>query len=619
MSGISALGATPEYLRVERIERMPALPKDYHLRDWKAVTRGYIDLVFGYAEGDNLPLSRIGESGFNYSQYRPLYLDTYVGSKNHGRMSEGINTIPAVVSAYLTDNQERTDYPLAEGIINFFNARNGENVYLNGFSSHSGHDWWYDVMPNVYFYQLYGLAEMPDADLARTQYVSVADRWLGAVYALGGDPATDTPPEMGYRAFNLMDGKPLTTGVIEPESAGSIAWLLLNAWQRTGEEKYLKGAELSMTYLDKYPDNPSYELQLAYGVQAAAKMNAIAGTRFGDCRLFTYCFDRGPLRGWGASIGEWGGYSMAGLIGEANDNGNDYVFVMNGFQQAAALAPAVRYDKRLSRAYGRWMVNVASASRYFYPGALPAANADEVSMAWSRQYDKEGVIPFEAIKEKWKGVGPYARGDARQGGWASTNLSLYSGSSVGYMAAVVTPTDVEGILQLDLCATDIDGAKKYPTYLYYNPYGEERNVTLPLADGKYKIYDAVTEKVLDEDASSSTAITIPGDDVRLVTVIPAEAELHREGRRLYAGDTVIDYNLDWEFDTGTGVTAPDQGHPLPSFTMREGKVVCDNPEVEITGVYGADGQSLGAPAPGILTIITYRHGDRHAQAKQILR
>jgi hypothetical protein len=33
-------------------------------------------------------------------------------------------------------------------------VRNGQLVYLNNYSSHSGGDWWYDLMPNVYFHQL---------------------------------------------------------------------------------------------------------------------------------------------------------------------------------------------------------------------------------------------------------------------------------------------------------------------------------------------------------------------------------------------------------------------------------------------------------------------------------
>ena len=71
----------------------------------------------------------------------------------------------------------------------FFNKKNEQNVYLNGYSATSGKDWWYDLMPNVYFYQLYSLYPDADADF-ETQFTEVADRWLEAVYKLGGSSAT---------------------------------------------------------------------------------------------------------------------------------------------------------------------------------------------------------------------------------------------------------------------------------------------------------------------------------------------------------------------------------------------------------------------------------------------
>jgi hypothetical protein len=63
-------------------------------------------------------------------------------------------------------------------------------------------------------------------------------------------------------------------------------------------------------------------------------------------------------------VGNWGGYDVSGLIGEANDGGNDYAFVMNGFQQAAALAPLPKYDKRYARAIAKWLLNLTNASRF---------------------------------------------------------------------------------------------------------------------------------------------------------------------------------------------------------------------------------------------------------------
>lgn len=550
-----------DYFSVPRIERMPAIPTTYSLRDWKDVTRKYIRLTMSDKPGTFLPLSRTGESGVNYPQFSPIYLDTYVGGNNHLDVSEAINVIPAVVSAYLTGSESETSRNLAEGIMDFFNAKNGQNVYLNNFSATSGNDWWYDLMPNVYFYQLCELADMPE--VAESQYLSIADQWLKAVKALGGNTYDWSVPSMSYRAFSLSTMKPLGSGVHEPESAGTIAWLLFHAYLKTGNEDYRKGAELAMEYLSGLGSNPAYELQLAYGVQIAAKMNAMLGTGYRTTKLFQNCFDRGYLRGWGSTVGKWGDYDMSGLIGEANDNGDDYVFVMNGFQQAAALAPAVKYDKRLARAYGRWMVNLASASRLFYTGFMPDANMEETSLAWSRQNDPDHVIPYEAIKQKWNGKTPYAMGDALRGGWAKTNLSLYSGSSVGYLAAVVEPTDVTAILRLDLNATDFDDSPKYDTSLYYNPYTEAKTVTVTLPEGTYSIYDAITETTLSDQVSGTYSLPIPADDTRLITLIPQGVSVEVSDGMLKAGNVTVDYHCGWKFDRRLRVKNVEAEAPFP--------------------------------------------------------
>lgn len=541
---------------IPRIEKMPRIPSPYLMRDWKDVTRGYVDLVLNPHEGNLLPLSSVAEGGNNYPEYQPLRIDTYVGWNAHGAGAEGINVMPAVISAYITGNEHRSTYRLAEGVLDFFNKKNRQNVYLNGFSSSSGGDWWYDAMPNVYFLQLAALTDDLPADIVSEQTTVLASQWLECVRALGGDSYQWTLPNMNYRAFNLYSMKPLTKGVKEPESAGSVAWILYHAYLRTHNEDFRRGAELALEYLNSVTQNPAYELQLAYGVQAMALMNAQHGTDFDTERFFAYCFDRGWLRGWGSIVGNWGGYDMSGLIGEANDGGNDYAFVMNGFQQVAALAPAVKYDKRLARAYARWVLNVANASRYFYPGFLPADNCEQTSLAWSQEYDKESVIPYESIKENYDGHSPLAMGDAVKGKWASTNLSLYSGSSVGMMAAVVGTTDVDAILDLNLNATDFTASRSnsLPTHLFYNPYDEEKTVTIPLPEGHWRIYDALTEQFLTDAAQQSAPaaagsflLRVPSDEARLVVLVPADAAITTSGRQLMADDAVIDWHYGQDF------------------------------------------------------------------------
>lgn len=533
---------------IPRIEKMPSIPQPYEMRDWKQVTKNYISITLNDGEGEYMPLSSQSRDGINYPEYSPIYMDTYVGWSSHNKGSEAINVIPAVVSAYLTGCEDLSDYNLATGILDFYNLKNEELVYLNNFSSKSGSDWWYDVMPNVYFYQLYHLTEDLPESVGKEHFISVAEQWLDAVKCLGGNSFLWQKPYMNYRAFDLISKKPLETGVVEPESSGAIAWILYNAYLETGDERYLCGAELSLDFLNSLTTNPSYELQLAYGVQTAAKMNAVEGTDYDIEKMFNWCFDRGPLRGWGCIVGNWGGYDVSGLIGEANDGGDDYAFVMNGYQQAAALAPVAKYDKRFARAYARWILNLANASRLFYVDALPEENQESKSLEWGRKYDLNSAIPFESIKEKWEGVTPFAMGDAVKGGWAETNLSLYSGSSVGYLAAVIDKTDIDAVLRIDLNSTDLDGRDKYNTWLYYNPYDSQKNVNVNLPSGEWKIYDAINEVFVSENVSGTFVLDIPSDEVRMIVLIPSGAEVRSEGRILYADSIAVDYHYGYDYN-----------------------------------------------------------------------
>ena len=524
---------------------MPDLPSPYVMRDWKDVTVKYDQFIFNTsATGEYLPFIGQKANGVNYPSLQPILLDTYVGSPSITQ-AEAINILPAIVGASLAgidkSNQNGVNWSLKAK--EFFNKANGQNVYLNGYATNSGHDWWYDVMPNVYFYQLYsqypGLADFDE------QFTTVADRWLAAVHALGGNATPWTVPQMNYRGINLLTMVPNENGVKEPESAGTISWLLYHAYQQTGNKKYLEGAQMAMEFLSNLTTSPSYELQLPYGTLIASKMNAELGTAYDIEKMVNWNFDRGPLRGWGAIVGTWNGADVSGLIGEANDNGNDYAFIMNGFQHAAALVPMVKYDKRFARAIAKWTLNLANASRLFYRAYLPETSQDD--FAWSATHDPESVIAYEALKENINGKHLYATGDAKAGGWAQTNLSLYSSSSVGYLAAVVNTTDVEGILLLDVNKTDFFSQQPFPSYLAYNPHSETKVVTLSLGAQSYDIYDALSETVLKTSVTGNTTLSIPADEAVLLVYLPANSTPIAHDGKLYVNTDIVDYHYGYDF------------------------------------------------------------------------
>ncbi len=535
-------------LSIPRVDQMPDLPLPFLVRDWNKVARDYDNFIFDFTKtGQYLPLSKLGTPGqFNYPDNTALFLDSYIGADDHLNQAEAINILPAIIGASLAGINKSN-----QGGINwvaktkdFFNLKNSQNVYLNNYSTTSGGDWWYDVMPNVYFYQLRSLYPTAAPEF-NSQFTSVADRWLYCVNQLGGSEIPWSVPNMNYRAFKLATGLPLTTGVPEPESAGSIAWLLYNAYIETGNRKYFGGAQLAMDFLAGFDSNPSYELQLPYGTLTAARMNALEGTDYPLQKLLDWCFNRGSLRGWGSIIGNWGGYDVSGLIGEANDGGDDYAFVMNGFQQATALTPLPKYDKRYSRAIAKWILNLTNASRLFYWNALPQNLQD--SYSWASLYDPDACIPYESIKEVWSGKTPFATGDAIRGGWAGTNLSLYSGSSVGYLAAVVQATNVPEILRLDMNKTDFYGDNSLVTYLYFNPTQVSKVVVVSLPSGSFGVYDAITETNLISAASGSIQLTIPAGEVRLIRLYNSELVPEARDGKLYAGNEILDYHYQYDY------------------------------------------------------------------------
>ncbi len=548
-------------LGISRINKMPDSPLPFQIRDWNTVAHDYDSLAFDLKKtGQYMPLSRLGTPGqFNYADNTPLFLDSYVGVDGHLNQAEAINILPAIVGASLAgiDKSNQNGLNWVAMAKDFFNQRNSQDIYLNNYLSTSGGDWWYDIMPNVYFYQLRSL--YPDgAPEFDSQFTTVADRWLYCVKRLGGGTSPWNLPNMNYRAFNLATGLPLASGVPEPESAGSIAWLLYNAYQETGNRKYFEGAQLAMDFLGGFESNPSYELQLSYGTLAAARMNALEGTNYSLQKLLDWCFNRGDLRGWGSIVGKWGGYDVSGLIGEANDGGDDYAFVMNSFQQAAALAPLPKYDKRYARAIAKWLLNVTNASRLFYPNSLPVTQQD--SYDWASSNDPASCIPYESMKEVWQGQSPYATGDAIRGGWAATNLSLYSGSSVGYLAAVVQTTNVPEILQIDLNKTDFYGDNSLVSYLYFNPTQVNQEVEVNIPSGTFAVYDAITETLLFSAVSDSIHITIPGSEVRLIRLFPEGQEPEALNGRLYAGDKVLDYHYQYDYSDKLRIKALSTDH-----------------------------------------------------------
>ncbi|MEI6394208.1 MAG: hypothetical protein WCT12_24275 [Verrucomicrobiota bacterium] len=424
MGGAGQLGAVDgtSQCAIPRVERMPNLPQPFAMRDWSQVTRDYLGLVFDFEQrGEHLPL--VGWLGEGRTM---ISFPSYVGGPND---PEAVNYLAAVVSGSLVglDMRNFRGHDWVSLGTNFFNAEEG--VYVNRPRGGTGGSFWYDVFPNVLFYQLDAL--YPGNPARDQQARSVAQKWHEACVALGGRIDPLALPNFDHTGLNLRTMKPMEQGRIEPEGAAGIAWLEYMAWLQFKDPRFLTAADWAIRSLVERPadQSPLYEVLLPYGAMIAARMNAELGRHYDVARLVNDCFEpRGKPQarpGWGVISDRWNGLDAHGLVGSTTD-GQGYAFAMNTFQWAGALAPLARYDTRYARDIGKWTLNLANAARLFYPNAHDAGR--QSSYAWAKAHDGKSVIAYEGIR-KWKRGAATAcadyrtvRGNIARGSFVSTHF-----------------------------------------------------------------------------------------------------------------------------------------------------------------------------------------------------
>lgn len=407
--------------RISRVESMPNLPQPLSIRDWSQVTRNYVNFLFDFDRaGPHLPLIRWMDD-----EHSMVSMPAYIGG---ARESEAINYLAAVVSGSLIGVDMR-DFHGQDWVklgTNFYNPTEG--VYVNRLAAKTGRSFWYDVFPNVLFYQVNAL--YPEDRQRDDQARTVAIKWHDACVALGGKSDPPALPDFDHTGFDLATMQPTESGWIEPEAAAGIAWLEYMAWLKFQDPRFLMAADWALRALDERPDeqSPLYEVLLPYGALAAARMNAERGTNYDVDKLLNQCFDphgRPQARpGWGVLSDRWKGQDVHGLVGSTTD-GEGYAFAMNTFQCAGAIAPLARYDTRYARDIGKWMLNLSNAARLFYPDAHVAEC--QSSHAWATVHDVESSVAYEGIR-KWKRGAAMAKADHStkggrivQGSFASTH------------------------------------------------------------------------------------------------------------------------------------------------------------------------------------------------------
>jgi hypothetical protein len=161
------------------------------------------------------------------------------------------------------------------------------------------------------------------------------------------------------------------------------------------------------------------------------------------------------------------------------------------------------------------------------------------------------------VEAKDDSIAPYASGDALSFDWGNTDLGLYGSSYVGALGGIVSMTNVDKILRLDLLKTDFYRGPAYPTYLYYNPYTYAQTVDVNLGAAPADIYDAVSQEMVAVNVTGTAHVRMPPDTAMVMVIAPASGKITISGGKKYINGVVVDYRSNTAFTTcGQLVASP---------------------------------------------------------------
>lgn len=473
--------------------------------DYNPLTTGYLKRTFGF----------------------PTYVaDTRVVSSG----SEALTTIATVLSgSYIGIDKshevhQETVYDFVEMMLTHYDT--GSKLVTNG--GIQGQSFWYDIFPQILFSRLYD--KYDDTEYMQEMVINGANQWVEALEYFKENDL----PYYDYVGYNAVLESPTVNGEhIEPPNGG-LAFLFYSAYEITQDEKYLNGAIEVLDYFQDYWGNPNYEALTDYTPYVAAALNYRYGTNYDIGKFLDFLFEEDSTyrSGWSVINGDFGDYSVDGLVGQSND----YAFSMNSFHLASVLAPMVKYDSRYSTDIGKYFLNLVNNAKVFFPQNIPL---DHQTMSDYLYFDKYGTICYEGFRNNYNSVTGLAMGDATAMFGLPSDLSLYSSAYIGMLGAIVSETNVSGILRLDLNVTDSYGLNDYQYFLYYNPYDVPMEVNYISEESRYDLFDSVSKTLLAKNVSDDIQIIIPANSSLVTVQLPANSQINRVNNDVLVNDQVI--------------------------------------------------------------------------------
>jgi hypothetical protein len=541
---------------IPRVNQMADLPKPLKIIDYNRLAHRFDSTVYDFnAKGKFWPMVWLDSSRKNFPQtvvglYTALG-DVRQGTNNKGMFHEALATMGAVMGATLVgiDKSSQKGLNYVGMLKNYFNKETGWNIMMNNtcpevalLGGGYGRDWWYDVYPNVLFYGVYDKYpnEPGFTEIART----IADKFYAADSILNGN--------YDWSYFDYGQMKPMKNNICaQPDVAAGHAYVLYSAYKKFGDPRYLKGALSALSALESQPRNPTYEVLMPFGAYVSARINAEQGKHYNMDSMLHWSFDGTAIcrEGWGFLVGNWNGTDISGIVGSTVDHGG-YGFLMNTYDAAWPLIPMVRYDQSYATAIGKWMLNAANAARFFYPQYMPDDHETipELAGVTKGVIGYEGMIKQSSYKEHEHLKGPVAQGDGPL--WVpgknpqESQFSVYGSGHAGIFGSIIRNTNVAGILQLNLLATDFYHDKAYPSFLYYNPYTKVKTVSIKVEKGrKVDLYNTVTQKFIARNITSVASLKLLPKNAAVIVCVPSRGKIKYEGNKMLVNGIVVDYMI----------------------------------------------------------------------------
>jgi hypothetical protein len=198
------------------------------MRDWQTVAANFDALAFNEAAtAQYLPLVRIDNSPQSPQLQTSFGLAAYVGeTRTFGETGEPVHEAISSLGAVLGGTLAGVDK--SAGTRNwvsmtreYYVNRNGQYVILNNPFAASGQSAWYDIFPNILFYNI---ADRYQNETYLAPILNQIDlRLLDAVQVLTGSGAS---PNFNYTAYNFRTRQPTSNGIWrEPDMGLGMAWM----------------------------------------------------------------------------------------------------------------------------------------------------------------------------------------------------------------------------------------------------------------------------------------------------------------------------------------------------------------------------------------------------------